>query len=94
VDHPNIINFYELYEDEKFIHLVMEYCKGGDLIDTIIKRNIVSEDIISEIIYKLLSAVNYLHYIDIVHRDLKPDNILLLSNSADFDIKVIDFGLC
>mmetsp|Transcript_1479 Transcript_1479/g.158 ORF Transcript_1479/g.158 Transcript_1479/m.158 type:complete len:184 (+) Transcript_1479:33-584(+) len=94
VDHPNIINFFEIYEDARYFHLVMEYCEGGDLIDTLIARNIVSENIISRIIFKLLSAVNYLNNINIVHRDLKPDNILLLENSTDSDIKLIDFGLC
>mmetsp|Transcript_14186 Transcript_14186/g.2274 ORF Transcript_14186/g.2274 Transcript_14186/m.2274 type:complete len:84 (+) Transcript_14186:287-538(+) len=83
-----------MYEDAKYIHLVMEHCQGGDLIDTIIARNIVSENIISQILFKLLSAVNYLHNINIVHRDLKPDNILLLQSSANSDVKLIDFGLC
>ena len=31
MDHPNIIKFYEVYEDKKNFHLVMEYCSGGDL---------------------------------------------------------------
>lgn len=48
---------------------------------------------IAHIIYKLISAVNYLHTIDIVHRDLKPDNILILDREDKFNIKIIDFGL-
>lgn len=33
VDHPNIIEVYETFEDEKYIHIVMEYCTGGDLFE-------------------------------------------------------------
>ena len=35
LDHPNIIKLYELYEDLKYIYLVMEYCSGGDLLDRV-----------------------------------------------------------
>ena len=37
-DHPNIIKVYETYEDETSVHIVMEYCKGGDLLDNLIQR--------------------------------------------------------
>lgn len=33
VDHPNIVKYYETYEDEKFIYLVMELCPGGELLE-------------------------------------------------------------
>lgn len=33
IDHPNVVKLYEVYEDAKFIHLVMEYCSGGNLLE-------------------------------------------------------------
>lgn len=38
LDHPNIIRFYETYEDERYYHFVMEYCSGGELFDHILKK--------------------------------------------------------
>jgi calcium-dependent protein kinase len=38
LDHPNIIRFYETYEDERYIHFVMEYCSGGELFEKILKK--------------------------------------------------------
>ena len=37
LDHPNIIKYYEEYENDKYIYLVMEFCNGGDLFDMIEK---------------------------------------------------------
>jgi len=56
----------------------MEYCSGGDLTDSIVKEAKLNERDISRVIYKVISAVNYLHTINIAHRDIKPDNILLV----------------
>lgn len=93
VDHPNIIKMYEVYEDEKYLHLVMELCKGGDLLDVIISMMRLNEFRAAKYMYKLFSAVNYLHKIEIVHRDIKPENILLSGDSQDSEIKIVDFGL-
>lgn len=43
LDHPNIIKFYETYQDEKFFHLVMEYCSGGELFERIVQKEHFSE---------------------------------------------------
>ena len=43
VDHPNIIKFYETYEDAKYFHIVMELCEGGELFDRIIEKGKYSE---------------------------------------------------
>jgi calcium-dependent protein kinase len=81
VDHPNIVKFYEIYEDEKFMHIVMEHCSGGELIDRIIQKGTFMEAETCRIIYKILHAINHLHEAKIVHRDLKPENFLFESTS-------------
>ena len=93
VDHPNIIRFYEAYRDNKYYHLVMEYCSGGELFEKLIEQGIFSEANAATIIKKLLSALRYLHDKDIAHRDLKPENIIFQNEDIGSEIKLIDFGL-
>lgn len=38
LDHPNIVKYYETYDDHKFLYLVMEYCSGGELFEKIAKK--------------------------------------------------------
>ena len=99
LDHPNIIKYYETYNDSKNFHIIMELCTGGDLFSrsntrTNKKRNLnIPEKEVRHLIYKITSAIVHCHSLCIVHRDLKPENILFENNSQFSDIKVIDFGL-
>lgn len=94
LDHPNIVKLYETYQDSKFLHLVMEYCDGGDLFEKIRDYKKINEYDILIIIWNLLLAVSYCHKKGIVHRDIKPENILFDSNDNQYDsLKLIDFGL-
>lgn len=43
LDHPNIINYYEIFNDDNNVHIVMEYCAGGDLIDSVLKNSSINE---------------------------------------------------
>jgi calcium-dependent protein kinase len=61
MDHPHIIEFYETFEDERYIHIVMEYCKGGDLCDYIVKNSFITEFKAAFLFEKIFRAVNYLH---------------------------------
>ena len=38
LDHPNIVKYFETYEDKKYLYLVTEYCSGGELFDKILKQ--------------------------------------------------------
>jgi len=71
----------------------MEYCSGGELLDRITKKKYLKEREASQIIYKVISAVNHIHKKGVVHRDLKPENIMFSTNEEDSEIKIIDFGL-
>jgi calcium-dependent protein kinase len=93
VDHPNIIQYHETYNDGKFLHIVMELCTGGELFDRIIKQGKFSEAEAAKIMEKILSAISYLHNLGICHRDLKPENFIFSNPSPDAEIKIIDFGL-
>eukprot|EP00828_Plagiopyla_frontata_P019022 TRINITY_DN24324_c0_g1_i2.p1 TRINITY_DN24324_c0_g1~~TRINITY_DN24324_c0_g1_i2.p1 ORF type:complete len:223 (-),score=26.32 TRINITY_DN24324_c0_g1_i2:310-978(-) len=93
LDHPNIIKFYETYQDEKFFHLVMEYCKGGELFARIASMGHFSEIEAMKTMKALFLAVKYLHEQGICHRDLKPENLLYSDNTPSAQIKIIDFGL-
>ena len=97
-DHPNIIKLYEIYEDPRYIDLIMEQCIGGTLFDKLIKRMQEKEETFSEkeaanILKQIITAVSYCHNQGICHRDLKMENVLFLNNHTNSPIKIIDFGL-
>ena len=92
--HPNIIKLYDIYENENYIYIIMEYCSGGDLLSYFEYNEYeLPEEKVCEIIHKLSMAIYYLHSYGIVHRDLKPENILMTDLSPKADIRLLDFGL-
>eukprot|EP00183_Erythrolobus_madagascarensis_P001666 CAMPEP_0185850800 /NCGR_PEP_ID=MMETSP1354-20130828/4798_1 /TAXON_ID=708628 /ORGANISM="Erythrolobus madagascarensis, Strain CCMP3276" /LENGTH=419 /DNA_ID=CAMNT_0028551525 /DNA_START=31 /DNA_END=1290 /DNA_ORIENTATION=- len=93
VRHPNIVAIYDIFESEKNLSLVMEYCDGGDLFDRISESNSLTEKDASAIFTQLLSALEYLHGKGIVHRDIKPANFLAASKEGPVVAKLTDFGL-
>ena len=97
-DHPSIIKLYEIFEDSRYIDLVMEQCLGGSLLDRLIKKMEEEDETYSEaeaaIIFKqIITAISYCHNQGICHRDLKMENVLFLTNQKNSPIKIIDFGL-
>jgi calcium-dependent protein kinase len=97
LDHPNIIKLYEIFENEKYIYLIMELCIGGELFNKIIEKTengeIFNEREAANYFRQIILAISYCHNKKIAHRDLKPENILLLSNEKNSPIKLIDFGM-
>ena len=96
-DHPNIIKLYEVFEDARFLYLIMEECTGGELFDRIIQhiqnKKMYSEKDAANIFKQVMSSISYCHSNKICHRDLKPENLLYASKDENSLIKVIDFGL-
>ena len=92
-DHPNIVKLHEIYEDEKYLHLVLDLCRGGDLYDYILNKKTLTEAEVMQIMKKIFLAVNHLHTMSICHRDLKPDNFLLVSTEPLSEVKLVDFGM-
>ncbi|KAJ8035549.1 Serine/threonine-protein kinase DCLK3 [Holothuria leucospilota] len=94
IDHPNVVKLYEEYETEKYIYLVMDYVRGGDLFDAIIDSVKFTEADASVMVRDLASALNYLHEMNVVHRDMKPENLLVnLADGNSMQLKLADFGL-
>mmetsp|Transcript_12136 Transcript_12136/g.38934 ORF Transcript_12136/g.38934 Transcript_12136/m.38934 type:complete len:328 (+) Transcript_12136:50-1033(+) len=92
VKHKNIIALFEIYDEPKKMHLVMELVTGGELFDRIVQKQKYSEKEAAGCMAQLCEALHFLHDKKIVHRDLKPENILYESPDSD-TIKVADFGL-
>ncbi len=93
VDHPNIIRLHEVFEDDKYMHLVIEYCSGGELLDHLMSMGRYSEHDAARLLNKILLAVNNLHQNNVCHRDLKPDNFMFENTDPHAELKLIDFGL-
>ncbi|KAL2464572.1 CDPK-related kinase 1 [Forsythia ovata] len=92
--HKNLVQFYDAYEDEDNVYIVMELCKGGELLDRILSRGgKYSEEDAKAVMVQILSVVAYCHLQGVVHRDLKPENFLFTSKDEHSPLKAIDFGL-
>ena len=97
INHPNIVCLVEDFEDEKYIYLVMEYYKGGDLYSYIKEYRdndkILSEKAIAKIIKIIAQSIQYLNNFGIVHRDLKPENIVFGTQKDISSLTIIDLGV-
>jgi calcium-dependent protein kinase len=93
LDHPNVVYFHETYEDKHYMHLVMEYCSGGELLERVIHEGHLSERRTGTIMNQAFKAVKYLHDKGIAHRDIKTENFLFADRTENAKIKLIDFGL-
>ncbi|XP_014491303.1 CDPK-related kinase 7 isoform X1 [Vigna radiata var. radiata] len=92
--HKNLVQFYDAYEDNDNVYIVMELCKGGELLDKILSRGgKYSEEDARIVMIQILSVVAFCHLQGVVHRDLKPENFLYISTEENSTLKVIDFGL-
>ncbi|KAK8928535.1 CBL-interacting protein kinase 18 [Platanthera zijinensis] len=89
VRHPNIVQLYEVMATKSKIYFVLEYVKGGELFNKVLKGRI-KEDFARKYFQQLVSAVDFCHSRGVYHRDLKPENLLLDDNG---NLKVSDFGL-
>ncbi|KAG0174931.1 hypothetical protein DFQ30_001831 [Apophysomyces sp. BC1015] len=90
--HPGIIQVEKVYNEPKYIYVVLEYAKGGELFDRIVDRKHLSEAETRFVFWQLFSAIQFLHSRGIIHRDLKPENVLLADEGL-LHVKVTDFGL-
>jgi calcium/calmodulin-dependent protein kinase I len=92
VKHPHIVPCHDIFEDNRYLYLVLEFITGGDLFHKIEEIEIFSEKDAALISKQILEAVGYLHKEGIVHRDIKIDNILC-AEGKELHVYLADFGL-
>ncbi|KAE8386286.1 kinase-like domain-containing protein [Aspergillus alliaceus] len=90
--HPNIVQYIDHHEHDRWIYIIMEYVPGGELSTYLQTIGKIPEDMVRTIARQVLHALQYLHKRRITHRDIKPDNILI-SSLDPLRVKLSDFGL-
>ncbi|MFA8437548.1 Stk1 family PASTA domain-containing Ser/Thr kinase [Pueribacillus sp. YX66] len=90
LSHPNIVNIYDVGEEEQVYYIVMEYVKGKTLKEYIREAAPLAIEEALSIFTKILSAIRHAHDNHIIHRDIKPHNILITDSGQ---VKVTDFGI-
>jgi len=108
LNHKNIIQLYEIFEEDGKLFMIMELCTGGELWHFLQRVEIfpngekfyysplgkveLSEKRVARIIKGIVEAIHYCHQRHVAHRDLKLENLMLESEEEDANIKLIDFG--
>ena len=87
---PWIVELKASFQEDDYLYLVMEFLPGGDLMNLLIKKDILTEDEARFYIAELILSIESIHKLDCIHRDIKPDNILIDKTGH---IKLSDFGL-
>lgn len=90
LSHPNIVEMYDVGEDDGIYYIVMEYIEGKTLKQLIKKRGSITISEAIDIMLQLTDGISHAHDSYIIHRDLKPQNILI---KEDGTIKITDFGI-
>lgn len=87
---PNIVEVYDVGEDNGKYFIVMEYVQGLTLKQLIKKRGSLTLPEVVDIMLQLTSAVAHAHESYIIHRDIKPQNVIILEDGR---VKIMDFGI-
>jgi serine/threonine protein kinase len=95
-DHPNIGGFFEVFEDDSCIYIVLEYINGQNLYEHLkphLGKKIVEIPQILTILQQCIAAIAAIHSLGIFHRDIKLENFMITFVDGNPVVKLIDFGL-
>ena len=90
LSHPNIVEVYDVGEEDGNYYIVMEYIEGKTLKKLIQKRGALTLPEVRDIMLQLTDGLAHAHDAFIIHRDIKPQNIMILDNGL---VKITDFGI-
>uniref|UniRef100_A0AAY4BZ75 Protein kinase domain-containing protein n=1 Tax=Denticeps clupeoides TaxID=299321 RepID=A0AAY4BZ75_9TELE len=90
IEHPHVLKLHEVYENKKYLYLVLEHVSGGELFDYLVKKGRLTPKESRKFFRQIISALDFCHSHSICHRDLKPENLLLDEKN---NIRVADFGM-
>ena len=90
LSHPNIVEVYDVGEEDNQHYIVMEYIDGKTLKQLIQKRGALTVPEVIDIMTQITDGLTQAHEAYIIHRDIKPQNILILDNGI---VKITDFGI-
>nr|XP_015829966.2 serine/threonine-protein kinase BRSK2 isoform X2 [Nothobranchius furzeri] len=90
IEHPHVLKLYDVYENNKYLYLVLEHVSGGELFDYLVKKGRLTPKEARKFFRQIISALDFCHSHSICHRDLKPENLLLDEKS---NIRIADFGM-
>ena len=90
LSHPNIVNVYDVGEENNINFIVMEYVNGKTLKQVIKENGRLSFEKTLDVAFQIAKALECTHKNNIIHRDIKPDNILITEDNL---VKVTDFGI-
>ena len=90
LSHPNIVEVYDVGEDNGLYYIVMEYIEGKHLKQLLKKRGSLTVREVVDIMLQVTDGMSAAHDSYIIHRDIKPQNIMILENGL---IKITDFGI-
>uniref|UniRef100_A0A8C9ZKR1 Si:dkey-16p21.7 n=1 Tax=Sander lucioperca TaxID=283035 RepID=A0A8C9ZKR1_SANLU len=90
IEHPHVLKLHDVYENNKYLYLVLEHVSGGELFDYLVKKGRLTPKEARKFFRQIISALDFCHSHSICHRDLKPENLLLDEKN---NIRVADFGM-
>ncbi|MBE6152972.1 MAG: Stk1 family PASTA domain-containing Ser/Thr kinase [Firmicutes bacterium] len=90
LSHPNIVEMYDVGEDEGQYYIVMEYVDGKTLKQLVKRRGALTLNEVIDIMLQLTDGIAHAHDSYIIHRDIKPQNIMIMENGL---VKITDFGI-
>ena len=89
-NHKNITKILEVFNDEEYMLIIMEYINGGNLFSFVKKRRKLSEKMAKFLFRQIILGIQHIHSKNVVHRDIKLENLLIDFNN---NVKICDFGI-